>query len=69
MKPKGERKLLLVSKRDRDLEVTLPSPAGSGPICRPDDARRRHRPESRSMGTNSPYELVFSVAVVTLKAS
>jgi hypothetical protein len=67
MKPKGERKLLLVSKRDRDLDVTLPSAAEQ--VQYVDQTTRGGEIGRKPLDGNKLTLRGLSVAVVTLKAS
>jgi hypothetical protein len=63
--PSGARKLLLVNKRDRDFELTLPEPARDLEVV---DQTTKEQPSVKQAVTSSVVNLRgLAVAVVTLK--
>jgi hypothetical protein len=65
IKPKGERKLLLVNKRDRDIAVTLPGSAGD--IQYVDQTTKGAAPAQAPLSGDTLTLRGLSVAVVTLR--
>jgi hypothetical protein len=66
IKPGGERKLLLVSKRDRNLEVTLPGRASEVQFV--DQTTKGNAPGKQSLNGDKLTLGGFAVAVVTMSA-
>ncbi|MGA3259119.1 MAG: glycosyl hydrolase family 39 [Bryobacteraceae bacterium] len=66
MSPKGERKLLLVNKRDRDIELTLNGRAGE--VQYVDQTTKGGAPGRQAIGTDKLRLRGLSVAVVTMAA-
>ncbi len=67
IKPSGVRKLLLVNKRDRDMEVTLPGRAGE--VQYVDQTTKGNPPVKASIDSDRITLRGFAVAVATLGAS
>jgi hypothetical protein len=63
IKPSGERKLLLVNKRDRDFEVVLPQPARQWEFV--DQTTKSDPAASEKLNTNSVALRGLAVGVVT----
>jgi hypothetical protein len=62
----GERRLLLVNKRDRDIELTLPAPGGEVRFV--DQNTKGDTPGKQAIETGKITLHGFSVAVATLRA-
>jgi hypothetical protein len=65
VKPDGKRRLLLVNKRNRPFEVTLPG-AGGGQVARVDQTTAAQPPASARLDGEVVTLGGFAVAVVTL---
>ncbi len=63
--PSGKRKLLIINKRDRDFELTLPGAAGAQ-VNAVDLTTGSEPASSNKMGSETLTIHGFSVAVVTL---
>jgi hypothetical protein len=63
--PKGERKILLVNKRDREIHVTIPQRAKS--IQRVDATTVAEPPRTESADSDSLTLQPYAVMVVTLE--
>ena len=64
IKPSGERKLLLVNKRNRDFELTLPGPASG--VQYVDQTTKGNPPAQQTLNGDKLTLRGFSVAVVTM---
>ncbi|MGA7410713.1 MAG: glycosyl hydrolase family 39 [Bryobacteraceae bacterium] len=64
VKPSGERRLLLVNKRNRDFELTLPSPATE--VQYVDQTTKGNPPAKQTLSGDKVTLRGFSVAVVTM---
>ena len=64
--PEGQRKLLLVNKRDRDLEIDLPQQAAGMQVV--DQTTANDAPATRTLGSKQIKLGGLAVAVVTLAA-
>jgi hypothetical protein len=63
----GKRKLLLVNKRDRDLQLSLPGPAVSMQVV--DQSTANNPPETRKLESSELKLAGLAVAVVTMAAN
>jgi len=64
IKPNGERKLLLVNKRDREFELTLPGRAAA--VQYVDQTTKGDPPVTKALNSDKIALRGFGVAVVTL---